>query len=59
MDNIRNYLIPRGAPPWNFKDYSQPYLTPLTNTWSLSTLGISGGSWEEKFENMRGRKSIG
>ena len=31
MDNIRNYLIPRGAPPWNFKDYSQPYVTPLTN----------------------------
>ena len=58
MDNIRNYLIPRGAPPWNFKDYSQPYVTPLTNKTSL-TLGISGGSFEKKFENMRGRKSIG
>ena len=58
MDNIRNYLTPRGAPPWNFKDYSQPYITPLTNKTSL-TLGISGGSFEKKFENMRGRKSIG
>ena len=58
MDNIRNYLTPRGAPPWNFKDYSQPYVTPLTNKTSL-TLGISGGSFEKKFENMRGRKSIG
>ena len=48
---------PRGAPPWIFKDYSQPYVTPLTKT-SL-TLGISGGSFEKKFENMRGRKSIG
>ena len=48
---------PRGAPPWIFKDYSQPYVTPLTKT-SL-TLGISGGSFEKKFENIRGRKSIG
>ena len=60
LDNICNYPTPRGAPPWIFKGDSQPYLTPLTNTWSLSTLGISGGSWEKKFENMlRGRKSIG
>ena len=58
MDNIRNYLTPRGAPPWNFKDYSQPYVPPLTNKTSL-TLGISGGSFEKKFENIRGRKSIG
>ena len=59
MDNIRNYLTPRGAPPWNFKDYSQPYVIPCTNKGSLA-LGISsGGSWEKKFENMRGRKSIG
>ena len=58
MDNIRNYLTPHGAPLWNFKDYSQPYVTPLTNKTSL-TLGISGGSFEKKFENMRGRKSIG
>ena len=58
IDNIRNYLTLRGAPPWNFKDYSQPYVTPLTNKTSL-TLGISGGSFEKKFENMRGRKSIG
>ena len=62
MDNIRNYLTPRGAPPWNFKDHSQPYLTPLTFNSSLATLGsISGGRgcFEKKFENMRGRKSIG
>ena len=58
IDNIRNYLTLRGAPPWNFKDYSQHYVTPLTNKTSL-TLGISGGSFEKKFENMRGRKSIG
>ena len=58
MDNIRNYLTPHGAPLWNFKDYSQPYVTPLTNKTSL-TLGISGGNFEKKFENMRGRKSIG
>ena len=62
MDNIRNYLTPRGAPPWNFKNHSQPYLTPLTFKSSLTTLSsISGGrgSFEKKFENMRGRKSIG
>ena len=59
MDNIRNYLTPRGAPPWNFKDYSQPYDTPLTNKTSLALGSISGGSFEKKFENMRGRKSIG
>ena len=61
MDNIRNYLTPRGAPPWNFKDYSQPYITPLTNKTSLILGSISGwrGSFEKKFENMRGRKSIG
>ena len=62
MDNIRNYLTPRGAPPWNFKDNSQPYLTPLTFKSSLMTLGsISGGrgSFEKKFENMRGLRSIG
>ena len=58
MDNIRNYLTPRGAPPWNFKDYSQPSIPPLTNKPSL-TLGISGGNFEKKFEHMRGRKSIG
>jgi len=28
MDNIRNYLTPRGAPPWIFKGDSQPYVTP-------------------------------
>ena len=62
MDNIRNYLTPRGAPPWNFKDNYQPYLTPLTFKSSLTTLSsISGGrgSFEKKFENMRGRESIG
>ena len=62
MDNIRNYLTPRGAPPWNFKNHSQPYLTPLTFKSTLTTLGsISGGrgSFEKKFENMRWRKSIG
>ena len=59
MDNIRNYLTPRGAPPWIFKGDSQPYVIPCTNKGSLA-LGISsGGSWEKKFENMRGRKSIG
>ena len=59
MDNIRNYLTPRGAPPWIFKGDSQPYVTPCTNKGSIA-LGISsGGSWEKKFENMRGRKSIG
>ena len=59
MDNIRNYLTPRGAPPWIFKGDSQPYVTPCTNRGSIA-LGISsGGSWEKKFENMRGRQSIG
>ena len=60
MDNIRNYLTPRGVPPWNFKDYthSRSPTSPLTNKTSL-TLGISGGNFEKKFENMRGRKSIG
>ena len=57
MDNICNYLTPRGAPPWIFKGDSQPYVTPMTKG-SLA-LGNSGGSWEKKFENMRGRKSIG
>ena len=54
MDNIRNYLTPRGTPPWNFKNHSQPYLTPLTFKSTLTTLGsISGGrgSFEKKFEN--------
>ena len=59
MDNIRNYLTPCGAPPWIFKGDSQPYVTPCTNRGSIA-LGISsGGSWEKKFENMRGRPSIG
>ena len=58
MDNIRNYLTPRGPPQWSFKDYSQPDVTPCTNKGSI-TLGISGGSFEKKFHAMRGRKSIG
>ena len=59
MDNIRNYLTPRGAPPWIFKGDSQPYVTPMTKG-SLALGNSSGGSWEKKFENMlRGRKSIG
>ena len=58
MDNIRNYLTPRGAPPWIFKGDSQPYVTPCTNKGSIA-LGISSGESWEKFENMRGRKSIG
>ena len=58
MDNIRNYLTPCGAPPWIFKGDSQPYVTPMTKG-SLALGNSSGGSWEKKFENMRGRKSIG
>ena len=58
MDNIRNYLTPRGAPPWIFKGDSQPYVTPMTKG-SLALGNSSGGSWDKKFENMRGRKSIG
>ena len=59
MDNIRNYLTPRGAPPWIFKGDSQPYVTPCTNRGSIA-LGISSGrSWEKKFVNMCGRQSIG
>ena len=38
--------------------HSRSPTSPLTNKTSL-TLGISGGSFEKKFENMRGRKSIG
>ena len=58
MDNIRNYLTPRGAPPWMFKGDLQPYVTPMTKG-SLALGNSSGGSWDKKFENMRGRKSIG
>ena len=58
MDNIRNYLTPCGAPPWTFKGDSQPYVTPMTKK-SLPLGNSSGGSWEKKFENMRGRQSIG
>ena len=58
MDNIRNYLTPCGAPPWIFKGDSQPYVTPMTKG-SLALGNSSGGSWEKKFENMRGRQSIG
>ena len=58
MDNIRNYLTPCGAPPWIFKGDSQPYVTPMTKG-SLALGNSSGGSWDKKFENMRGRKSIG
>ena len=58
MDNIRNYLTPCGAPPWIFKGDSQPYVTPMTKG-SLALGNSSGGSWEKKFENMRGRPSIG
>ena len=58
MDNIRNYLTPCGAPPWIFKGDSQPYVTPMTKG-SLALGNSSVGSWEKKFENMRGRKSIG
>ena len=58
MDNIRNYLTPCGAPPWIFKGDSQPYATPMTKG-SLALGNSSGGSWEKKFLNMRGRQSIG
>ena len=58
MDNIRNYLTPRGAPPWIFKGDSKPYVTPMTKG-SLALGNSSGGSWEKKFDNMRGRQSIG
>ena len=58
MDNIRNYLTPIGAPPWAFKGESQPYITPVTKK-SLPLGNSSGGSWEKKFEIMRGRPSIG
>ena len=58
MDNIRNYLTPCGAPPWIFKGDSQPYVTPMTKK-SLPLGNSSGGSWEKKFLNMRGRQSIG
>ena len=58
MDNIRNYLTPIGAPPWAFKGDSQPYITPVTKK-SLPLGNSSGGSGEKKFENMRGRQSIG
>jgi len=58
IDNIRNYLTPIGAPPWAFKGEAQPYITPVTKK-SLPLGNSSGGSWEKKFENMRGRQSIG
>ena len=58
MDNIHNYLTPIGAAPWIFKGDSQPYVTPMTKK-SLPLGNSSGGSWEKKFENMRGRQSIG
>ena len=59
MDNIRNNLTPIGAPPWAFKgEQAQPYITPVTKK-SLPLGNSSGGSWEKKFENMRGRLSIG
>ena len=60
MDNIRNYLTPIGAAPWIFKGDSQPYVTPMTKG-SLVPMSKSsaGRSWEKKFENMRGRESIG
>ena len=60
MDNIRNYLTPIGAPPWAFKGDSQPYMyITLVTKKSLPLGNASGGSWEKKFENMRGRQSIG
>ena len=58
MDNIRNYLTPCGAPPWTFKGDSQPYVTPMTKK-SLPLGNSSAGRSWEKFENMRGRDSIG
>ena len=60
MDNIRNYLTPIGAPPWAFKGDSQPYITPVTKkSLPLMSKSSAGRSWEKKFENMRGRESIG
>ena len=59
MDNIRNYLTPRGVPPWIFKGDSQPYVTPMTKGSLPLGNSSAGGSWEKKFENMRGRPSIG
>ena len=59
MDNIRNYLTPCGAPPWTFKGDSQPYVTPMTKKSLPLGNSSAGGSWEKKFENMRGRPSIG
>jgi len=59
VDNIRNYLTPCGAPPWIFKGDSQPYVTPMTKKSLPLGNSSAGGSWEKKFENMRGRPSIG
>ena len=59
MDNIRNYLTPCGAPPWTFKGDSQPYVTPMTKKSLPLGNSSAGRSWEKKFENMRGRESIG
>ena len=59
MDNIRNYLTPCGAPPWTFKGDSQPYVTPMTKKSLPLGNSSAGRSWEKKFENMRGRDSIG
>ena len=60
MDNIRNYLTPIGAPPWAFKGELQPYITPVTKkSLPLMSKSSAGRSWEKKFENMRGRESIG
>ena len=62
MDNIRNYLTPCGAPPWAFKgEQAHPYVTPVTkkSLVPLMSKSSAGRSWEKKFENMRGRKSIG
>ena len=59
MDNIRNYLTPCGAPPWIFKGDSQPYVTPMTKKSLPLGNSSAGRSWEKKFENMRGRDSIG
>ena len=62
MDNIRNYLTPCGAPPWAFKgEQAHPYVTPVTkkSLVPLMSKSSAGRSWEKKFENMRGRESIG
>ena len=62
MDNIRNYLTPCGAPPWAFKgEQAHPYVTPVTkkSLVPLMSKSSAGRSWEKKFENMRGRDSIG